>query len=420
MWGLNSLARSSSLEDNLGGLSFYGQPLNRAERTPEAVAVSGIDRGRPGEGETSPGIPQTNLNLSSTAVLTETISPPSEGIEQDDQKYYLDCIAKVETPEAKLNLPFPSKKCGRWVKMGQCENGHRFAVKINCRKPYCPICGDIEHHKKIARLLPAVQQLLPAGYLVIRPPNELQVFEINRHSRRRFIKTVIKALKSLGYRRGIIIIHLFGDDPTRYAFHLNILVDGGWLEPEQLDDLKRKLRRLIYPRSVIRKWGDKLDIFYEYLKEQGQVYHTLEYCTRPTFTQFEGNEKLAESIRGEHTIRRWGKWDEEPKWQLAESDRKLQSLVSLEQGKCPFCGKPIKWDKRITPFARVLAEGGVEITTGYYALPSIRPPPLPPLDLSSLIELPDGDYRKHPNAVRRLIERARERASFHSDYESYS
>ncbi|GAI66105.1 unnamed protein product, partial [marine sediment metagenome] len=217
--------------------------------------------------------------------------------------------------------------------------------------------------------MPEAQQLLPAAYLVIRPPNKIQPFYLNRRERRRLIKAVINALKSLGYRRGLILIHFFGDDPTKYAFHLNILVDGGWLEPEELDQLKRKLRRLIYPRSVIREWGDKLDIFYEYLPTQGQVYHALEYCTRPTFTQFDGNEHLADSIRGEHTIRRWGRWDKASKWQLAESGKKLQSLVSLEKGKCPICAKPVKWNKRPIPFVLVLMEEPVDIGGGYYLLP---------------------------------------------------
>ncbi|GAI95147.1 unnamed protein product, partial [marine sediment metagenome] len=39
---------------------------------------------------------------------------------------------------------------------------------------------------------------------------------------------------------------------------------------------------------------------------------------------------------------------------------------------------------------------------------------------TNLIELPDGDYRKHTNTVRRLIDRAKNVASFRSDYESYS
>jgi len=417
VWGDTRVHLPISLNDNQDGLFLLEHPLIRAERTPEVVAVSGVNRESRESLKTLPGIPQTNLSLTSTAVLTETPGTPGKPTDQDDRLDYLDCIAKVETFEAKPRSDFSPKKCGLWAKIGQCENGHRFAVQVFCKKPYCPICRDIIHHRKIASLLPEVQQLLPAGYLVIRPPNQLQPLFLPRGARRRFIGAVIKALKTLGYRRGLIFIHYFGDDPTRYAFHLNILVDGGWLEPEQLDDLKRKLRRLIYPRSVIKKWGDKLDIFYEYLKEQGQVYHALEYCSRPTFRLFEGNEQLADSIRGEHTIRRWGRWVEEPKWHLAESGKKLQSLVSLEQGKCPKCGKPIKWDRRVTPFVLVLAEGGVEITAGYYALPDARPPPAGRRLPTNLIELPDDDDRKQPNRVRKEVDRHRELISRRKDYE---
>ncbi|GAI60211.1 unnamed protein product [marine sediment metagenome] len=382
--------------------------------------MSGICRERGESLKTLPDFPRTNLNQAIWETIRKDPNTGKISIDHDFVNDYLDCIAKLFPDEAKSYLPFLPKKCGQWAKIGQCENGHRFAVKINCRKPWCDVCGDIEHHKKIASLLPEVQQLLPAGYWVIRPPNELQVFEMNRYERRRFIKAVIRALKSLGYRRGIIVIHYFGDDPTKYAFHLNVLVDGGYLEPEQLDELKRKLRRKIYPRWVIRKWGDKLDIFYEYLPTQGQVYHALEYCTRPTFTQLAGNERLADSIRGEHTIRRWGKWDEEPKWHLDDTGKKLQSLVSLEKGKCPECGSPITWDKPLVPLALALAQGGTEITAGYYALSPIRPPPAVPVRPTNLIELPDDDYCKHSNVVRRLIDRARERVSFYGDYESYS
>jgi hypothetical protein len=382
--------------------------------------VSGISRESRESLKTLPDIPKTNLSLTSTAVLDRPLGTPQKPTLKTDLLGYLDCIAKVETSEPKSYLPLSSKKCGLWAKIGQCENGHRFAVRVFCKKPWCPICRDIIHHRKIASLLPEAQQLLPAGCLVIRPPNQLQPLFLPRGARRRFIGAVIKALKTLGYRRGLIFIHYFGDDPTRYAFHLNILVDGGWLEPEQLDDLKRKLRRLIYPRSVIRKWGDKLDIFYEYLPTQGQVYHALEYCSRATFRQFEGNEQLADSIRGEHTIRRWGRWVEEPKWQLAESGKKISSLVALEKGKCPTCGSPIKWDRRVTPFVLVLAEGGIEITAGYYSLPSIRPPPAGRRLPTNLIELPDGDDRKQRNLVRREVARHRELISRHKDCEFYS
>ncbi|MBA7544149.1 hypothetical protein ES705_36497 [subsurface metagenome] len=52
-------------QDSLSGLALMSSipgpgTLLRAERTPGAVAVSGVDRGEPGEGKNSPGIPKTN------------------------------------------------------------------------------------------------------------------------------------------------------------------------------------------------------------------------------------------------------------------------------------------------------------------------------------------------------------------------
>ncbi|MBA7583491.1 hypothetical protein ES708_25436 [subsurface metagenome] len=213
--------------------------------------------------------------------------------------------------------------------------------------------------------------------------------------------------------------HDFGEKSTKYAFHLEVIVDGGYLPDEQLQRVCCQLRRLIYPRWVIRKWGDKLDIWYGYYQTPAEMYHALEYATHPTFTHIEWDRELARALNGERYSGYRGNWKQPAKWQLTEHPRHLESLVSLEQGKCPKCGEPIKWNKRPTPFVLVLMEEPTELTAGYYQLPEIRPPPAGRLDLSNLIELPDGDYRKHPNAVRRSIERARNIVSFRSDYESY-
>ncbi|MBA7699459.1 hypothetical protein ES703_108156 [subsurface metagenome] len=370
--------------------------------------MSGVYRESRGEVKTLPGIPQTNLTQTATAVLDRPLGTPQKPTIQDVVKDYLDCIAQVAISEAKSDsVPF-TPKCGQWFKIGRCKNGHRIAVPSNCRKPYCTLCGVIEHHKTIARLYPKAQQLLPAALLTMRPPNDCQVFERNRYERRRYIKAVITALKSLGYWRGIIFIHLFGDDKTRYAFHLHVLVDGDWLEPEELDELCCKLRRMIYPDWVIKRWGDKLAVNYHYKPTQAQVYQALDYCSRPTFTQFKGNEWLADSIRGERKVRSWGKWDEAPKWHLDESEKKVHSLVALEKGKCPVCGEPIKWGKGVVPKALLDLEGSTEIAAGYLLLPTERPPPVGRRQPPNLTELPDGDYRKHPNHIRKEIDRHRE------------
>jgi hypothetical protein len=395
--------------------SLFKTPLSRAERTPEVAAVSGVYREGRGELMTLPGIPRTNLSQASTAVLTETPGTPQKLTIHDAIKDYLDCIAQVAIAGTNLGSSAYHPKCGQWFKVGRCKNGHRVAVSANCRKPYCGICSDMEHHKKIARLYPKAQQLLYGAWWVIPPPPGIQIFFHNRRGRRHFIKRVIKALKSLGYRKGILIVHLFGEDKTKFFFHVNVLVDGGWLEPEELDDLKRKLRRMIYPESVVKRWGDKLDIFYEYKTERATAYHALDYFSRPTFTQLEGNERLAKSIKGEKLVRQWGKWDEKPKWHLDDTGKKLQSLVSLEKGKCPVCGEPIEWGKGVVPKALIDLEGSTEIAPGYLLLPMERAPPEGRLDFTNLTELPDGDYRKHPNHIRKEIDRHRELISRRRD-----
>ncbi|GAI78129.1 unnamed protein product, partial [marine sediment metagenome] len=154
---------------------------------------------------------------------------------------------------------------------------------------------------------------------------------------------------------------------------------------------------------------------YHYKQEQAQVYQALDYCSRPTFTQFEGNEWLAKSIEGERKVRVWGKWDEEPKWHLDESEKKVHSLVALEKGKCPVCGEPIKWGKGVVPKVLIDLEGATEIAPGYLLLSNERAPPEGRLDLTNLIELPDDDDRKHPNEIQREIARHRELLSRRED-----
>ncbi|GAJ18895.1 unnamed protein product, partial [marine sediment metagenome] len=120
---------------------------------------------------------------------------------------------------------------------------------------------------------------------------------------------------------------------------------------------------------------------------------------------------------GERKVRRWGKWDEEPKWHLDESEKKVHSLVALQKGKCPVCGEPMKGDKGVVPKALIDLEGSTELAPGYLLLSNERAPPERRLDLTNLTELDDDDYRKHPNDIRREIERHRELLSRREDYE---
>jgi len=142
-----------------------------------------------------------------------------------------------------------------------------------------------------------------------------------------------------------------------------------------LDTEKHQLRRLIYSRSLIREYGDKLDINYHYRQNRAQIIHTLNYCTKATFLDYDWDPALAEGLYGELYVVSWGywkKWEQPIKWQLP---RGLKSLVSLEKAKCPECGSPMNWSRRCQPFTLVLAEDPVDLGNGYYRLPPIRPPP---------------------------------------------
>ena len=413
-------AGAGYLKRNLSGFSIYGRLLNRAERTPEVVAVSGVYRGRPGGEKSSPGIPQTNLKPSPSTTLTRSVGIAEKPTDQDLNSYYLDSIDKPQKLPEPLPLPPFFKRCGLWAIIGEDEELNRIAKRLFCGKQWCEVCRDIIHRRKIARCLPRVQQFETMGYWVIRPPWELMPMLRTKKQRSRFVKKVKEALRAIGYRRGLTFIHDFGEHSTKYAFHLNVLVDGEYIPDERLVELDAKLRRLIYPRSVIRKWGDKLDINYHYRKSRAEMMHALKYCTKATFMDIDWDAELASNLHGAHYSSWWGRWDESPKWQLDESDKELQALSMIEQGKHPVSGKPIRWNKRPIPLALVLAENPTELGNGYYLLPPIREPPVGRRQTTNLIELPDGDYRKHPNAVRRSIDRADEWLSFYSDYESYS
>ncbi len=328
---------------------------------------------------------------------------------------YLERVDKLHFPKPKS---YPNKipeKCGLWALVGEDEDGNLIAKVLYCGKQWCERCRQPIWNRKIARALSRAQQFYTMGYWVIRPPYELMLLLRTKKQRSAFVKKVKKALKAIGYRRGLTFIHDFGEGSTQYAFHLNVLVDGNFIPKDELQRACYQLRRLIYPQWVINRWGDKLDINYHYRKSRGEMVHTLKYCTKPTFTNRAWDETLADALYGAHYSGWWGKWDEPAKWQLPDTEKHLEPLVKIANGLHPVSGKPIVWNKRPIPFALLSMWDLTDIGNGYFTLPPIRPPPVVATIPTSLAELPDDDYRKHPNVIRRSIDKAREYLSFLDD-----
>jgi len=83
----NSAVGGAGLKLTQDGFSFSEHLLSRAERTAEVPAVSGVYRESRGEVKTLPGIPQTNLPLTSTAVLDKPHDVPCQGGERGYSSY---------------------------------------------------------------------------------------------------------------------------------------------------------------------------------------------------------------------------------------------------------------------------------------------------------------------------------------------
>ncbi len=400
-------AGADYLKCNLSGLSLLDHPLSRAERTPEVVAVSGVYRGRPGGEESSPGIPRTNLSSPPTAVLTETIDTPKKPTQKITPAYYLDYEAtSPSTLIFNRQKPY-GKMCGSLCLIAQDGDENQMGKRLTCRREWCNDCGVIEHRRRIARVLDHLLQICPMSYIVITFPLEVRSMMRDPKVLAVLGKKVRRLLRKRGYRKLFTRWHFFGEHGEKYHPHLNVLCDGEWLAPEQLADLKDLIRRKLLPRSIAKTIGKDLDIRYAYRRTNKEMMHTIKYVTKASFTDITWDEPLANALYGFHNGCFAGFWDDPPKWKLTGTDKKFNALLKVRKGIHPVSGKPIKWNKEPIPWALVEAQNPVDIGGGYYLLPPIRSPPSSPVRLNSISELPDSDERKHPNAIRRGIARAR-------------
>jgi len=258
----------------------------------------------------------------------------------------------------------------------RCSDGHRIAKTLWCGREWCKKCGDIVHDRRIARWLPKAQQFEEAGYWVVTYPEEVRPLLHTKKALSRQGKKLRDTLKQLGYHRGLQRWHYFGDKSNKYHPHQNALVEGGYLQPEELESQKDFIRKSLISHRMACLVGKQLDIHYSYLKSPKQIYHSLKYITRATFKQIEWDEALAHKLHNFRNCIAWGKWDSPVKWELPKQAEKLQPLINLTENRCPVCGTPLKWNKRLFPLALILAQNPTKIAPGIYLFPPIpeRPP----------------------------------------------
>jgi hypothetical protein len=249
--------------------------------------------------------------------------------------------------------PSPSGQCGVWAVLSECESGkHHFAKRIVCGKEWCPECGHEDsaaHKRRQSRLIKKMQQISSLAYYVIEFPDKYR--HIGRHAidgdpdevkgwcyskadLRDTANTIINVMagKRMGkegrvggfYARGLLRWHYFGDKVEgKWNPHANVLVEGGYIEPEKLQEIKTALRDALNCPDLI--------VHYSYAETPGQIMHKLKYVTRATFLNYDWNPYMAEELYNFRNQRWWGIWKDEPAWVLCKAEAEGADISGLER-----------------------------------------------------------------------------------------
>lgn len=323
--------------------------------------------------ESSP-IPSSGGRLVSTAVADPGKSKAARAYVKSLRSYYLECEATSPYDQKTQAQKPVGKMCGSLALVGVTATGKRITKRCCCGREWCEDCREQAHRRRIARVLTRLLQIDPMGYIDITFLEEIRCLMRNPDTLAALAKRLRRLLRRLGYRKVYNRWHFFGDTPGKYHPHLNVLCDGGYLEPEQLAVLKDAIRRALLPRSMASQYGKDLVVHYDYTQDAKRKMNWIRYVTRPTFLEREWDDQLASMLYGFHNGCFAGTWNDPPKWRLTGSDKKFNALARLAEGRHPASGEPIVWDKKPLPWVLLLMENPVHLGGWWYLLPPVREP----------------------------------------------
>jgi len=296
----------------------------------------------------------------------------------EPEPYYPEPIAKSDTGsnhEAKQLQLF----CPQWAQMGECEHGHQVAKELICNREWCDHagCGGNDgkaHQRRKASWYPRARQIASMGRFVFTIPPEIRSEYRTRESLGKLGSAVTRMMKRYGFSRGLRRWHIFGEDhhgagashagAPVYHPHLEVIVDGGFLDLEMIEAIKASWCRILKVDAA------RGNIHYEYSTDVRKKCHIVSYALRPTFLHWEWDEELARELIGFHNRQTWGKWDGEPVWEIpvdSEAKPPLEELIALHDGRCPIDGSRITWSDEIRPAIEIGKAGRWRsVTGGYY------------------------------------------------------
>lgn len=200
-----------------------------------------------------------------------------------------------------------------------------------------------------------------AGYLVVTVPAELRRAFMDRKMLTNFKEYWKRKIKrDLGETTkgenknicGIIRYHWAGDDNKTFKPHLNILINYAFIDPEVLERWRHELQYWFKRECKIK--GNKIpaaNIYYQYTRVKGKIYHRLKYITRATLHNFESAElKNFFNIKMKNfkNTTTFGKFEKR-----APLENEAQKLYV--NNICPHTNEPITWNLFTTDIRNVVA-----------------------------------------------------------------
>jgi ribosomal protein S8 len=244
--------------------------------------------------------------------------------------------------------------CSRGFLSGKCATVHKYAVNILCSKEYCKDCGrdgSPQHSKRFNRMKPKSDLLDQLGILVVTFPAELRYEYLNKTKLNKLRRGIKNKLKSIGYDRGLMRWHLFGDCDLCdgkgcymcyntgagevYKPHLNVIINEGFIPDWTNSYLKHELHNFLenfWMREHKQKF--EINVHYEYAKTDILRVHQIKYITRSTFRIY--NDEVKETLNNYRLTTTFGSWKD-------FNVDKLTDEQKLDHNICTHCGTKIQY-----------------------------------------------------------------------------
>jgi len=267
--------------------------------------------------------------------------------------------------------------CSKGFLPGSCPSGHQFVKNVLCCKEYCPDCGKDGspiHRTRIDRWMPYIRALKNVGYLVVTVPQEIRYELLDKAKLMKF-RTDLKAkLKKMGYDRGLMRFHLFGDCKqcqghgcedckqtgagSNYNPHLNIIIDQGYIPDIQNSKFRIELDNFLkrYWKKHFNKIVPVINLKFTYTTDAQKIGHIVKYICRSTFKIY--NEEVAESLHNSRLTSTWGKWPDK----FIKKEEKLSNNLCV---KCENKHSLIKWES-LKKTEHVERKGMEYLKNGFY------------------------------------------------------